>query len=729
MRLLRRSPYRDPTYIHLLFYFINRLEDLVADFDAIARAIEVTPLTLDEVRDKVNTLLSSSDRRRDTIRQAGPFTVELHAFEDQKRPDTCIVQIVHAPGKDVSDPQTGWQVAATVPWTEARRALGKSIVFAVNSTAPDAKVSLKDLWPLIGKVPQPAVLPTSPVGFGRADLRFGVIEHLCSDVFLLVLKHQDPMPDPAIDFQCDHFPQLEMLRHKARHYGMLLSEGLDLIRRAIDTNYNPQQVAQFLRVGSNGGAASILRQLQYVSFTVETSLGECRAMQGNIRDARDGYQRVLKAFVLQIQEPLWQNLLLSLDPLLQEDDVRHCEGKVNQLKEAMTGLSSRVIATPFPPARPLDEMAAFFNADDPLYQHFLDCKESWDVWHFTRVPEMVRHDRPHAENVYRILAKLMKVLHNQHLLPDFNAVELYCLVNAVFLHDIGLSGGILPDDQDCPLPLRDYYPVRRLHGRISQHKLAGLGEVTVYRLAAGAGQPVGLLCGYHQREAPIRDSSPWQEIVYVMGRPHRFTLNLLEEQIYVDLKLPNSGESRAGTIRLRPLAALLRLADVLDVNKVRAGDWQFRKAIDDARRLEIEAELLFLEQNGVSLDGFQGDLLSVEAAPKTRLEEIADELNNLEDAYPNPAVKRSVHYLACLAKQPLHFRKHLCFDAVDVELTNGGSSPRLVARYRRAQEVGDDNLVNEALETIRADLEEELSRIQAVKPFKLIQGIEVAADG
>lgn len=44
MRWLRwRSPYHDPTYIHWLFYFITRLEDLVADFNALAQAMAMPP--------------------------------------------------------------------------------------------------------------------------------------------------------------------------------------------------------------------------------------------------------------------------------------------------------------------------------------------------------------------------------------------------------------------------------------------------------------------------------------------------------------------------------------------------------------------------------------------------------------------------------------------------------------------------------------------------------------
>jgi hypothetical protein len=721
--------YRDPTYIHLLFYFIDRMNDLVEDFNALAGAMKVEPLTLDGVRAKVDELLSSSDRRRDLIRHAPPFAVELHAFPGQNRPDTCIVQIVHAPGKDVSDPRAGWGVASTVPWSEARRALGRSIVFAVNSTARDGR-ALRDLRPVVREVSRPAVLPVSPVGYGRADLGFGVIEHLWDDVFLLVLKHQDPMPDPAVDFQCDLFPQLEMLRHKARHYATLLSEGLDLIRRAIDGGYDPRRVARLLRGESNDDAVATLRWLESVRFTVEASLQECRTIQGNIRDAREGYRRILRAFGLRPRQPLWRNLLLSLDPLLQEDYVRHCEGKVGQVKEAITRLSA-VTAPPSPPVWPRsDEMAAFFDADDLLYRHFLDCKEHWDVWHFTRVPEMVRHDRPHAENVYRILAKLMRVLQERNLLPRFNPIELYCLVNAVFLHDIGLSGGIVPDDEGRPVPLRDYYPVRRLHGRIAQHKLCGPGEVAVYRLAAGAGQPVGLLCAYHQREAPIHESwGPWSESVHVMGRPHTFTLRVLPaDRLHVGLKLPN-GRERQGTVRLRPLAALLRLADALDVNRKRAGDWQFRKAVEEARRLEIEAELSFLRSHGVRLDEFRGDLLNVEAAPKERLEGIADALKGLENLYADPAVKRSLHYLAYLAKQPLHFRKHLCFDDVELQIEEGAGGFRLLARYRRTEEAVDDTPVREALETVRADLQDELSRIRAIEPFDRIREIEVSEAG
>jgi len=214
-----------------------------------------------------------------------------------------------------------------------------------------------------------------------------------------------------------------------------------------------------------------------------------------------------------------------------------------------------------------------------------------------------------------------------------------------------------------------------------------------------------------------------------MGRPHTFTLGELPEQQHVELKLPNGNESRIGTIRLRPLAALLRLADALDINRKRAGDWHFRKAIDDARRLEIEAELLFLQSHGVSLDGFQGDLLNVEAAPKERLEAIASDLKTRANTFHELAVKWSLHYLAYLAKQPLHFRKHLCFDDLTLEVIDGGSGRTLVARYRRAKEVADDNLVKEALATIRADLQDELSRIRAVDPFNQIQGIEVEVDG
>jgi hypothetical protein len=210
-----------------------------------------------------------------------------------------------------------------------------------------------------------------------------------------------------------------------------------------------------------------------------------------------------------------------------------------------------------------------------------------------------------------------------------------------------------------------------------------------------------------------------------MGQSHTFTLNPLPEQVHVDLQLANGGESRTGPVRLRPLAALLRLADVLDNNKVRAGNWHFRKAIEDARRLEIEAELLFLQAHGVSLDGFRGDLLTVEAAPKARLEEIADELKKEGDGCDDLAVKRSLHYLAYLARQPLHFRKHLCFEDVAIECRKQNDCCMLVARYRRAQEAVDYNQVQEALETVRTDLEDEFARIRAIDPFARIHEIQV----
>lgn len=347
-----KTPYRDPTYIHLLFYFANQVSDLVADWNELAQYIQVEGLTGETVRVKVEEMLKSKRKYRYEFWDNKPFKVMLHAYGDEQYPETCILQIVHAPGKEEKKPEKGWNVVSTVPWAEAQRCFGSSQLFVVNTTTDDYKSLRDELLQVIKEVTSPMALHSNPSefgsGFGGADLGFGYIEDLrpSHDLFLLIPKHQEPMPKEANRFQCVYFPQLEMYRHQSLFCDDLFSRECRLVQDAMDNNYDSRSAVHLLKLNPQriqGDLRSVLQRWESVASTVNPSLDECQCMYNSIKKACDNYQRILERYVKpKPQDELWTGILLSFDPLLQSQLLDDCRRTAQQLNKDIETLKERL---------------------------------------------------------------------------------------------------------------------------------------------------------------------------------------------------------------------------------------------------------------------------------------------------------------------------------------------------------------------------------------------------
>lgn len=341
-QVLIREPYRDPTYIHFLFYLADPkgFRELVGDYQSLAQALGTRALSLEEVESKVAELLNpTSLKRYDIVRQDGSFIVVLHAYEDAQHPEVCILQIVHAPGKRVTDVKRGWLAAQTVPWQNARSCIGSSRLFVVNTTRNDPGSCRDELWRVIQKLCSDLHVPS---GYGSANLGFGYLEHLGLDAFMLILKHSEPMPKEAIDFQCVHFPRLEMHRHKANHYARLRDNSLNLVKKVLDAKYNTNGVNVLLRSGSDGQNTAKLLELEELESLVTKSLHECKRMHENAKTARENFERNLRAFIGRPQDPLWARLLMTFDPLIQCNHLEEGQNKLKLLQNDIGRLRQRV---------------------------------------------------------------------------------------------------------------------------------------------------------------------------------------------------------------------------------------------------------------------------------------------------------------------------------------------------------------------------------------------------
>ena len=98
--------------------------------------------------------------------------------------------------------------------------------------------------------------------------------------------------------------------------------------------------------------------------------------------------------------------------------------------------------------------------DAGLAHHLLDMIGFWTsracatiLWGFNTVPEMADHGHQHAQNVFEILSELLGA-HKQKL----NDGEIFCIVCAAWLHDIGLKGDGKTKESKA---------VRKIHGKLT----------------------------------------------------------------------------------------------------------------------------------------------------------------------------------------------------------------------------------------------------------------------
>ena len=154
----------------------------------------------------------------------------------------------------------------------------------------------------------------------------------------------------------------------------------------------------------------------------------------------------------------------------------------------------------------------------------------------TEFPNFTVHTISHSEKVIEILDLLIFDSQDEHFLSE---EEVYILLAAAYLHDTGMAFGVVERDGQTLVPkyIRDHHHEisAELVGKYSKESLNLLGQ---------------------------HDPIPFCDEVLKVIRGHRSI---------VDLNSDEYEDSMSGirSIRLRLLAALLRLADELDIHRYR----------------------------------------------------------------------------------------------------------------------------------------------------------------
>ena len=111
----------------------------------------------------------------------------------------------------------------------------------------------------------------------------------------------------------------------------------------------------------------------------------------------------------------------------------------------------------------MDSPLIYGTEDAGLAHHLLDTIGFWTsracatiLWGFNTVPEMADHGHQHAQNVFEILSELLGA--HKDVLQKLNDGEIFCLVCAAWLHDIGLKG-----DGET----KESKAVRKIHGKLT----------------------------------------------------------------------------------------------------------------------------------------------------------------------------------------------------------------------------------------------------------------------
>ena len=209
-----------------------------------------------------------------------------------------------------------------------------------------------------------------------------------------------------------------------------------------------------------------------------------------------------------------------------------------------------------------------------LYEY---CEERKDFLYdfFNKCPIFVDHGWRHVKNVLSILDAL--------LLPRFiedpnylNSSEIFYLLSAVLLHDIGLGyrGEFTKEDEETTKDILDKcLKVRKIHGRLSARMIEEMGE---FRSILGDDASiVAKIVKYHQSKAPLT-----REHMERLGEKSLEKTWIEKETI----------DSTGTKIITRLLAAYLRLADAIDINQRRVSPYE--KYLELEKVLENEVEKL-----------------------------------------------------------------------------------------------------------------------------------------
>lgn len=297
------------------------------------------------------------------------------------------------------------------------------------------------------------------------------------------------------------------------------------------------------------------------------------------------------------------------------------------------------------------------------------------IWGFDRLKEMVFHNHKHAIGVFELANELL--MPKLREFPNFlSTEELYCLIHAIWLHDIGHQG---------THEIQDPMEIRTNHGVISAQLIGR--NCCDYALPQSAAEVVGLLCSYHQHYSPLdhdqmRKLGPKRDLLPLKTR--RALPSQIENFI---------GESDVPEIRIRLLAAILRLLDACDIQRQRCGSKEYKRAKvrSVANRITFEKR-----QKKVAIDRILNLVRMTGDIPQHDIKEMRGILNDipedkrdldsqfiqLEDMVERMSVSKTVRkdllgqlllwfkvtdYIAFLQDAPTHYDLHDFFSRVKIE--------------------------------------------------------------
>lgn len=206
--------------------------------------------------------------------------------------------------------------------------------------------------------------------------------------------------------------------------------------------------------------------------------------------------------------------------------------------------------------------------------------ENWRyLWLGDRIPETVEHARGHTQRLLAFATQLLTPIFEKE--EDFmNDAELFVLLSAIWLHDIGHGATELPlPDGRIKAVMRLPTVVRDLHHWLTYGMLLS-DEKDGYRLGEYR-EAVAKVCLYHRGKMPVKEG----EKPFVDDASGIKIEKAICEKIYVRI-----GKSEV-QVRTRFLASLLRMIDACDVQLERTVDKSYARARAGITKKEMEAEL------------------------------------------------------------------------------------------------------------------------------------------
>lgn len=221
----------------------------------------------------------------------------------------------------------------------------------------------------------------------------------------------------------------------------------------------------------------------------------------------------------------------------------------------------------------------------PVWKNFLKNR----VDNFNRYPDMIDHGSTHICNVLNIFADWM---HKDFMEMEkarkkncsrsekikqlaacyLNAQEMFILMAAIFLHDVGMSYFENIIEQDGSKNKMNFSEIRDRHGELSycmlldpKRNTPNKNEDLLPGLSLELKKSIALVCRHHQKTSPIGE----YDLNILRSKGKSINTETLENELKNDLEL-NMFISQ-NDIEIKLLAALIRILDSADHQYSRGG--------------------------------------------------------------------------------------------------------------------------------------------------------------